>query len=228
MTNWRQHRQLILTLTFASVLFTLGQFILDSTAGNRSVPPFSFPSVVPLPGWQLLNSRPLAKPITSRTSSYEALLASQEYLYKRDGYRLQIKMGYVVGTLGRLHDYLRDYTSVQLLGDRLLQNLRQQKGVGFYSLFVYQGRSHLTACINPRGGSTVTRGQFLVNRYIYDVQWGSLLAWLLGKQSLPDRRCLWVDLSIPLNQASAETTYPVLEQAWWSYHQWWSSRFPQY
>lgn len=228
MRTWRQHQQILLALTFVGVFFTIGKFILDPSAGNRAVTPFAFPSVVPLPGWQILESRPQAEPIASHTHSYEALLANQKYLYQRNDHRLEIEMGYVVGTLGRLHDYLRDDTSDQLQGDRLLQNLRQQKGVGFYSLFVYQGRAHLAACINPHGGSTVTKGQFLINRYTYDFQPQRLVAWLLGKESLLDRRCLWVDLSLSLNQVPAKTTYLVLEQAWYFWYRWWNSRFPQY
>ncbi len=136
-------------------------------------------------------------------------------------------MHYVVGTPGELQTYFQNYTSIQMHDGQLLQNLHQQQGVGFYSLFVYQGRSHLSACINPRGGSTVTSAQFLANRYTYDLQVKRLVPWLLGRESLPDRRCLWADLSIPLNKMSAHTTYPVLAQAWSSWYQWWSPRFPQ-
>ncbi len=227
MAKWQKHRQILLTLTFVSAFFTLSRFSLDPTAGNRPVSPLVFPSVVPLPGWQLLESRPLGEPITRVHKSDEAVLASQKYSYRQNNQQMEIEMGYVVSTLGEVHSYFQHYTSIQLQDGQLLQNLRQHKGVGFYSLFVYQGRSHLSACINPRGGSTVTSAQFLANRNTYDLQLRRLVPWLLGKESLPDRRCLWADLSMPLNQVSAETTYPALEQAWWSWYQWWSLRFPQ-
>lgn len=228
MTNWGQHRQMLIALTFTGVFFTLGRFILDPTAGKRPVTPFTFPSVVPLPGWQLLESVSLAKPIASNSDSYEAVLANRKYRYRQNNQQMEIESRYVVGTLGDLRTYLRDYTSIQLKDSQLLQNLRQHQGVGFYSLFAYQGRSHLIACINPRGGSTVTIAQFFANRRTYDLQVGRMVPWLLGKESLRDRRCLWAHLSTPLNQVSAKTTYPILEKAWWSWYQWWSPRFPQH
>ncbi len=228
MTNWRQPRQMLLALTFISVFFTLCRFSLDPTAGNRQVTPIAFPPVVPLQGWQLLESRPPSEPIARTHKSWEAVLATQKYRYQKNNQQMEIEMHYVVGTPGELQTYFQNYTSIQVQDGQLLQNLRQQQGVGFYSLFVYQGRSHLSACINPRGGSTVTSAQFLANRYTYDLQVQRLVPWLLGKESLPDRRCLWADLSIPLNKMSAQTTYPVLAQAWSSWYQWWSPRFPQH
>lgn len=228
MTTWRQYRQILLTLTFTGVFFTLGRFSLDPTAGNRPVTPFAFPEVVPLPGWQPLASRPLPLPKQKDADSYKGVLASRSYLYRQNNQQLEIEMRYLVGTLGELEDHLKVHASMQLQDGQLLQNLRQQQGVGFYSLFVHQGRSHLTACINPRGGSTVTSAQFLANRHTYDLKLQRLVPWLLGKESLRDRRCLWAHLSTPLNQVSAETTYPVLEQAWLSWYQWWIPRFPQH
>ena len=228
MTKWQQHRQILLALTFVSVFFTLGRFSLDRTAGNRQVTPFAFSEVVPLPKWQMLESHPLVEPIASPPKSLDSVLASRKYLYRRNNHQLEIKMRYIVGTSGHIPDYFNTHTSLKWKDSQLLQNFRQQEGVGFYSLFVYQGRSHLSACINPHGGSTVTSAQFLVNHHTYGLRLQRLIPWLLGKESLQDRRCVWAHLSTPLNQESAETTYPVLEQAWLSWYQWWRPRFPQH
>lgn len=229
MGNWQQHRQMLISFTFAGVFLTLGRFSLDPSAGNRPMTAFSFPSVVPLPEWQLLESRPLAEPIASKTDDeddYGDILASRKYLYRQNNQQLEIEMRYAAGTLGDLRTYFKYHTSIRLKQAKSLPITRQQEGVGFYSLFVYQGRSHLAACINPRGGSTVTNAQFFANRRTYDLQVGRLVPWLLGKESLQDRRCLWTHLST--NDVSAKTTYPVLEKAWRSWYQWWSARFPQH
>lgn len=229
MSNWQQHRQMLISLTLAGVFLTLGRFSLDPNAGKRPMAAFSFPSVVPLPEWQLLESSPIAEPTVRRTDDkddFGAILANRKYLYRQNDQQLEIEMRYAGGTFGDLQFYLNDYASIWLENAKLLQNLRQQEGVGFYSLFVHQGRSHLAACINPRGGSTVTIAQFFANRRTYDLQVGRLVPWLLGKESLQDRRCLWTHLST--NHGSAETTYPVLEKAWRSWYQWWSARFPQH
>lgn len=228
MKNWQQHRQTLIAFSFVGIFFTLCRFSLDPTAGKRPVTAFAFPKVVPLPGWQLLeSSRSVIKRKAEPSNPYEAVLASQKYLYRQNNQQMEIEMRYVVGTLGNIQGYLGDYTPIQLQNTQLLQ-LRQQPGVGFHKLFVYQGRSHLNACINPRGDSTINTAQFLANRQTKDLQLQRLMPWLLGKESLRDRRCLWVHLSVPLSQVSAETTYPVLEKAWLSWYQWWSSRFPQH
>jgi cyanosortase A-associated protein len=79
-------------------------------------------------------------------------------------------------------------------------------------------RAYLDACINSRGGSTFTEEQFRANRIQYDVQFNRLLPWLLGQQELRDQRCLWTHLSIPLNQSSPESSYHILENAWFSWY----------
>lgn len=220
-------RQMLIAIAFAGVFLTLGRFSLDSSAGNRPASPLAFPSKVPLPGWQLLESRTLTKPIASAHKSWEAVPASHKYRYRQGNQQLEIEMRYIVSTSGELQSYFGRYASMHLPDGQLLQSLRQHEGVGFYSLFVHQGRSHLSACINPQGGSTVTREQFIANRFAHDFQLRHLVPWLLGKVSLPDKRCLWVDFSTPINQVSA-STYPVLEKAWWSWYQWWGPRFPQH
>ena len=229
MIKWQQHRQILIALTFVSVFFTLGRFSLDATAGNRSVKPFAFPSVVPLPGWKLFKSHPLAEPTATHSNSkWDSILASRKYYYKQNNQHIEIEMRYAIGSLGDIHDYFKNHSSIRLQDTQLLHNLRQHKGVGFYSLFVHQGRSHLSACINPHGGSTVTSAQFLANRHTYDLQPQRLLLWVLGKESLLDRRCVWVHLSMSSTQVPVETNYSVLEQAWFNWYQWWNSRFPKY
>lgn len=230
MIKWQQYRQVSIALTFISVFFTLGRFSLDPTAGNRPVTAFAFPSVVALPGWKLLESRRQAEPTAnSRPDSGEpVLVASQKYRYQQNNQQLEIDMRYIVGNWGDTNAYLKDYTPIKLKSAQLLQNVRQHQGVGFYNLFVYQEQAHLSACINPRGRSTVTSTQFLANRHTYYFQVRRLVPWILGQEGLRDNNCLWVNMSTPLNQASAQTAYSVLEQAWWSWYQWWLPHFPKY
>ena len=198
MTNRQQHRHLAIAFTLVGVFLTLCRFILDPTAGNRPVTAFIFPSVVPLPGWQPLDSRPLVSPIASNADIHEADLTSRQYRYSSQNHQqMEIEMHYVVSTLGNFQSYLKDDNLIEQFTQ--LRNLRHQEGIGFYSLFMYQGRSHLIACINPRGGSTVTNTQFIANRRTYDLQLQRIVPWLLGKESLLDSRCLWSHLSIPLH-----------------------------
>jgi cyanosortase A-associated protein len=52
------------------------------------------------------------------------------------------------------------------------------------------------------------------------------LAWLLGKASIRDRRCLWTQLSIPVTELEPKQAYLILEKSWQEWYQWWQPRFP--
>jgi len=104
---------------------------------------------------------------------------------------------------------------------RVSPNIHRQPSIGFYHLFTHQHRAYLSSCINSRGGSTVTVSQFRHNRNTYDfLDWRlkeRVTLWLQGqgKASVRDRRCLWVGLSVLLNNSSLEATYQNLEKAWY-------------
>jgi cyanosortase A-associated protein len=225
--QWQQQRQIILAIALTGVFLTLGRLSLDPTIGKRSLSAFTFPQAVPLSEWQLLDSHVLDRPKEDSTNSYDAVLASRKYLYTNKDRQLEIEMRYMASSSGKLEEYLNRHTAIRIQKGQLLQSLRQQKDVGFYSLFAYKGRVHLAACINSNGTGTVTSEQFLANRYTYDLQPQHLLSWSLSQASLLENRCLWANLSLPLNQSSPTTTYQVLERAWLSWYRWWSSRFPQ-
>lgn len=227
MKRGQQVRMPLIAVTFVGVLFTLLRLILDPNAGNHKVTPFAFPPDVPLPEGQLLESQPLTDTVAQLPRQYNAVIAGRYYRYSQNGIPLDIEMRYVVGTLGDVESFIRNYAAMHLPPGQVFQALRQQEGVGFYGVFVHQGRAYLSTCINSHGGSTVTMEQFLHNRHTYDFRFSRLLPWLLGQESLRDRRCLWVHLSTPLNQADSKSAYTVLEKAWFSWYRWWSPRFPK-
>lgn len=219
-------RILLLAVIFGSVFFFLGRTILVSTAGKVKVIPFDFPTAVPLIKWQLKNSRPLTPPV-GESPSY---LSGRQYQYIQNDLTLDIEMRYLVNTKGDVKSFIQTYSSIPLSPNQLL--LRQQSGIGFYSLFTYQQRAYLSSCINSGGGSTVTDTQFLQNRYMYDTIYDMrfkerLIPWLQGRRGIRDVRCLWAHLSIPLSNSSPEGDYQTLEKVWFSWYQWWHPRFPQ-
>lgn len=221
MILWKQLRVPLLAATLGGVLLILGKSVFDPTVGSPSS--FAFSPAVPLPGWQLLASSPLA----AKTVNQPDLLAGRRYQYIQSGLLLDIEMRYLVSTDGDVKTFVQGYTSPPSSSNNLAQILRQREQAGLYSLFVHQKRAYLSTCINPRGGSTVTHEQFMQNRSTYDMRFSRLLPWLLGQEDLRDLRCLWAHLSIPLNRASPEHAYQVLENAWFSWYQWWSPRFPK-
>lgn len=244
MNRWKQLRTPLLILTFANILFVFGRLILDPNIGKRTVTPFVFPPVVSLPQWQLVASNPLKNQTVEQPPFGKLIFPGRQYRYIQNDLpassgastarrslaplaSLDIKMRYLVETDGDVKQFIKDNTAIRFLFDQPLLVVRQQEGLGFYGLFVYEKRAYLDACINSRGGSTFTKEQFSDNRIKYDVQFNRLLPWLLGQQALHDKRCLWTHLSIPLNQSSPESAYLMLEKAWFSWYQWWSTRFPK-
>lgn len=225
--NWKQMRIALLVLTCANILFVLGRSILDPTIGKRTVNPFVFPSVVPLQQWQLVASQPLENKTVEQPPLDNLVLPGRHYRYIQNGLPLDIKMRYEVQTTGNVLQSIRSYTPIKLPPNQQLVTVREHKPVGFYGLFVYDKRAYLDACINPNGGSTFTKEQFSYNRIHYDIQFNRLFPWLLGQQRLRDKRCLWTHLSIPLNQSSPQSAYATLENAWFSWYQWWRPRFPK-
>lgn len=236
-TLYQQIRKPLLVIISASVFLLLVRSLLNPTVSVReqegttifrTVTPYTFPTEVRLPEWRYLASNSLINTVNQQSGKYKSVVAVMHYRYILENRPLDLEMRYVVGTLGEIDLLLEKHKLIKLPLGQLSRSLRQKKGIGFYGLFVYKERAYLSACINPRGDSTLTSSQFLDNRNTYDFERSRLLSWLLGQESLRDERCLWALLSTSLNQDSAESTYPVLEKAWFSWYEWWRPRFPKH
>jgi cyanosortase A-associated protein len=84
--------------------------------------------------------------------------------------------------------------------------------IGNYQLFRDQTHAYLSACITSQGKSTISTSNFIrkVNRNLLKMN-PRLLSGIIGKQSLRERSCLWVNLSTPLETDSPEKSYSILE-----------------
>lgn len=218
MNYWYKVRILLLTAIFGCGILTLAKTIVNPESSDRPVSSFIFPTAIALPGWQFLQSNSLEKP----TFDNLQYISGRRYRYIQK-MPLDIEMRYLVNTDGDVKKFLNSYTPIRFSSEQL--QLRQHQKVGFYSLFIYQERAYLSACINSIGGSTVTDRQFRHNRNIYDVPSTRLIFWLLNQVELRDERCLWANLSVPLKQSTTDS-YKTLEKAWFSWYQWWEPRFP--
>lgn len=227
MIRWQQLRSFSLVITFCGVISVLGKSILDPDplVKPTAIPaPFVFPAEVPLTGWQPLASRPLV----NKFAKNQKLLSGRLYQYKQNKIPIDIETLYTVETSGNVMGFIRNYTSIPLSAIQISSRSdRYQEAVGYYLLFVYQKRAYLTSCINPHGESTITLPQFQHNRYTYDIQFSRLLNWLINQENIRDLRCVWVHSSIPLNTNSPKDAYTILENAWFSWYQWWYPRFPK-
>lgn len=215
--NWQRFRTPLLAITFVGVVSLIGKVILTPTETSRRSTPATFPRVVPLPGWQFVQRKPLARQ-TEAGPDRRANAKGEGYEYKQSNRSLDVEIRYVDALIGDIPTLTRHYTSIELTKTLLQQ---RQTRVGFHGLFVYQGRAYLSACINQQGGSTVTRRQFVQNQISYSTRPERLLPALLGPGSLYDKQCLLTQLSVPLKQTSPESSYRTLEKSWVSWYEWW-------
>ncbi|MGA9380656.1 MAG: cyanoexosortase A system-associated protein [Phormidium sp.] len=203
---------------FSAVFGVLVKSILFAATSKTTIP-LEFPAIVPLQEWQSLPSFPL---VDSSGDRIPVFLSGRRYQYIKNNLTLDIEMRYFVDTSGEVKDFIKTYGSISVS-----PLIRQKEEIGFYGLFTHQERAYLSACINPHGSSTVTARQFKQNRNLYDLQFNRLLPWLLGQENLKDERCLWTNLSIPLNHSSPEVAYQSLENVWFSWYRWWNPQFPK-
>jgi cyanosortase A-associated protein len=218
-----------LALTFSSATLAVAKLTL---LPKQTTPPTQTPNpleiTVPLPDWQFLDTAPLK---TDKEGPF-----GQQYRYRQANQTLNVELKYMISD-GNVSRYLFVYTPVRTANAKL--KIKHQPGVGYYGVLSHKDHAYLSACINPRGESTVTEPQFTQNRYANDIQITRILPWLLGQDSLIDHRCLWTFMSIPLpskpkpespasatSNIVAEENYKELETAWFVWHRWWQSNFP--
>jgi cyanosortase A-associated protein len=227
-------RLLLLTITLGGVLITLEHVTLGNpftTAGNLAATTFDFPTDVPLTGWQLQSSRP-----TSALASLPVMgdvITTRDYFYQKhdrqDALSLEVKMSYIANITqepnGDVPTLIQGFTSLPSAASKQL-TIKQQPDVGFYGLFTHAKTAYLSSCINAQGVSTVTKEQFLHNRLTADLQPARLFRWMQGQAPLRDKRCLWVLMSTPLQATDPAISYSALEAAWFSWYEWWKTRFP--
>lgn len=222
MNTWSRLQTGLFAVLYGGVLLVLSKSLLYPATVQLSQSSFQFPKTVHLSGWQTLPGQPL-----KNLSQAASLHSGYAYRYAQPGLALEITMRYLIGTDGDLKTLLNRYQSGTMNLNFSPSSLRERAGIGHYLVYTHQGKAYLSSCINPAGGSTVTGIQFQQNRHAYDLRLDRLLPWLLGQADLQDQRCLWANLTLPLQQLEPERAYQILETAWFSWYGWWQSRFPQ-
>ncbi|MDJ1184683.1 cyanoexosortase A system-associated protein [Roseofilum casamattae] len=197
-----------LAITLGFTWFTFSKLLVKPIPEKQE--DIVFPAtVISLSGWNYRGSDGLHDPD----------LEGKVYRYRQGDRVLEIEMRQITYADGNIDNYLQKYHNI-----KPLLTVKQEPEVGFYSLFVDSEKAYLSSCINLHGESTVTAEQFAHNRNTDDLQLHRILSWLLGQSDLRDWRCLWVNLSIPLDNYSQEETYLRLEQAWFKWYNWWKLR----
>ncbi len=213
-------RRLFLIATWVGIVLTATYSITSKRLLITSI----FPDTLSLNSWQQVTAKspPQQKSDTPITPKFEVVQSGKDYSYVKNNQRLVLQMRYVVNTRGESNPFLQQ--SKNLVNDSQ-KNVKYLKGIGYYALYSDSKQAYLTACINPRGGSTVTSAQFMQNRYTYDLTWSRIIPWVLGKEVLRDNRCIWAQLSVPSNGVADANIYSVLESAWTANYTAWQSQF---
>jgi len=216
----------LLTTTWMAVVFAAIYHIGVGTTGRRLLSTYTLTNTLSLNGWQQVSATSLKSQTSDAlTTSDSGLVQSgKQYRYLKNNRQLEIQMRYVVNTRGEPNPFEGQPTGI--LVKEYQKNTIQLNRTGYYELKTDVKLAYLTACINPRGGSTVTSAQFLHNRYTNDFTWSRILNWVSGKEVLKDNRCIWAQLSTPLNGVTASETYQILESVWANNYTRWQSRFP--
>ncbi len=221
-SSWQPIRLSILAIAFGGTLLTLAKLTTSPKPDTAKQEANTLSATVPLPGWQLVNTEPITTNTEARTG--------RRYRFQQGNTTLNAEQYYMVSD-GNVSRYLFVHSPVKTANASMKVKFKPE--VGHYGLITHDGNAYLSACINPRGSSTVTESQFTQNRYASDLQLSRIAPWLLGQESLIDYRCLWTLMSISLKQGSKsgalvaeEKAYKNLEDAWFSWHQWWQANFP--
>jgi cyanosortase A-associated protein len=224
----------VVTLT----CFTIGVSLFIPDHKYRSK--FEFPEKIDLSDWQFQASDNLDKELNNElnkqleTTSKMGIIDSRRYFYtsslqttlRIDVMYVKVNVVTVSGFIGTL--------KMKYVPDSF--NIRYSDSIGYYALFVDSDRAYLSSCINPKGGTTVTREQFIDNRNIYDLNGDRIVSYLLGTTDLRDIRCIFTIMSLPLekrkmddtNNNSLNYTYQKLEKAWINWYKKWDNNFPRY
>ncbi|CAN1209191.1 hypothetical protein TUMEXPCC7403_03145 [Tumidithrix helvetica PCC 7403] len=225
MLKWQQIRFSLLAVIASASLVVLAKSIFDPNVGNPT--PFTFPNTIDIANWQPANrSTAIADKDAPRLASKVRYKVGMHYQFAIDRNPIDIDVRYLFRTTGDVTAFLQDYAELKAEPDEIRKGIRYKEGLGHYTIFTVRDRIYLSACINPRGQSTVTTEQFDENMSAYALKPNTIISWLLGQDDLRDRRCLWSQLSTSLEGDSVANAEQKLEKAWISWYEWWKPRFP--
>ena len=203
-------RRLFLVSTWGGIILTAIYLIATKKPINN---PNFLPEQFSLNKWEQIKVTSFSEQkIYIDTEKFFTFQSGKDYSYIAKNQELKLQIRYLTNTRGNENPFLDDKPRNSL--KNISQKVRFSEKNGYYILYEDSKEAYLTACINPRGGSTVNSTQFMQNRYQYDLKINRILPWLFGKDIMRDDRCLWTQLSVPLNGVSATNIYPALESIW--------------
>ena len=216
MLIWRKIRLLLLIVNFAAILIVLVITIVKPTQSWLPTTSHAFPDKISLPKWEQVQSRT----VPQKTLEKSKIIPQKHYRYLQNNLLLDIEMRYL--TLIKGEQFIKKY-----FGITSPVEVRLREGIGYYGIGVDKQKAFISACITSGGVTSFTDEQFERNQYFSTLEPQNLLSWLLGRRNSRDKHCMWAYLSIPLGKYKPEFAYEVLETAWFSWYQQWTSQLSQ-
>lgn len=211
--HWSKIRTSVFVFVFLASAAILIKGLLGSSQSQSTRPEINFPERVELEDWQFVES-----------SSLEAEDGTKgwQYQYETNNQSVMIESYFIWSSDGNVSRLLNIYDDVPPATAELAT--KYEENIGFYGFLIYEESPHIAACINPYGETTLTSQQFAQNVSQYGFQLKRIIPWLLGRQDLINRSCLFTIVTLPEDdtvnsEASTIEDYPDLEQAWQSWYE---------
>jgi cyanosortase A-associated protein len=234
-------RQSLLLVLCGGAIGVLGNAMINNPkqASLQAPVAFNFPQNVPLPDASISAAKPLAakdkvgagqsyrytapsqpSAVTSKSAAGKPQVIDLEIRYITDG----------VANRPTMDAMLPMFNNIPAKVVLAPSTMKEQPGLGFYSLFVDKKTAYFGTCINPRGITTVTGDQFHANSnpnpFGGGVPFQRFIPWVLGQQTFRDSRCLWTVLSTPIDEAAPDATIKTLQTVGINWARWWQGNFP--
>jgi cyanosortase A-associated protein len=186
-----------------------------------------FPPTIPLPGLEPVTQEPLTDPEAPRKATKALYRVSHRYVYRDNaqGKPMVIAVRYLFRTDGNVPALINDIAKLTIAEAETSQT-QEDAQLGHYTYFRYQGQVYLSACLNPRGQTTVTSTQFEDNLSLTALRPDAITAWLLQGADLRDRRCLWTLISQPTDTIRPAEQQQRLVKTLRQWQQWWQQNYP--
>lgn len=225
----------VVSLSLAAIAICVRLII--SPDPQRPPSPVVFPTAIA--GWQTLDLPP--DPALPNTQRYRRDPLELELQFIPDlpvhyVYNPQLELRFLPrGHLpldAALHFYLsgRDGIITNLRTDRPIDAViehRQLDASTAYGLWTANQRLHLSSVITPSGTAGIATRRVARHLYLDPLSPRVVGKWLLGQATLPDRRCVLVHLSLPMDAPGNDTNRRALEQAWADWRAAYRPAFPE-
>ena len=223
-------RIVLLTAIAIALGSVMVKVVAHPVAKEPTYAAYSFPDSIPIDEWTSVSHQatPAIHHEAAKTgeesqdsdSFVGATIAQQIYRYQKGNAQLTANVQYLVQTNSDLKSLMPTQVSQR--------QVKHSPEHGFYLLFEHEGYAYLSACQSQRGPTAVSTDQFNRSRMRHDVDFTRVLPWLKGESTLPDERCLWTRLSVPIEDyGSRAIAYEVIETAWDDWAEWWKMNFPE-